>query len=86
MKELKLQLLRHSHGAYLDKYMDTQVFYICICRDTYTLQFTQLCFPWLYICRSLILEGTLGITYGGKMKELRFLLPRVPLLCAHAKS
>lgn len=86
MKELKLQLLRHLHGAYLDKYMDTQVFYIRIFRDTYTLQFTQLCFPWLYICRSLILKGTLGITYGGKMKELRFLLPRVPLLCAHAKS
>lgn len=56
MKLLRLQLLIHLRGAYLDKYMDTQGFHICIRRDTYTPPFTQLCVSWLYTCRSLILK------------------------------
>lgn len=34
MKELRLQLLIHLHGAYPDKYVDTQGLYICIYTET----------------------------------------------------
>lgn len=89
MKLLRLQLLIHLHGAYLDKYMDTQGFHICICRDTYTPPFIQLCVFRLYTCRSLILkiQEVVHDVYGEKKRKgIRLLPPGVPVLCAHMNN
>ena len=89
MKLLRLQLLVHLHGAYLDKYMDTQGFHICIRRDTYTPPFTQLCVFRLYPCRSLILkiqEVVHDVQGKKKKKGIRLLSPGVPVQCVHMKN
>lgn len=88
MKELRFQLFIYLYWVFLDKYIDVEGFYICICRDIYIFSFIRLCVFWLYICRLFVLKRYVRCEVQKKKKKRRIglLFLGVFDLCVRSKD